>query len=70
MINYPLLGPAGSELSGMRLIPRNHLWNFQHNNYGPKVGFAYTPAFLNGKVVVRGGYSLAYNHLDLSLIHI
>ena len=50
-MNYPLLGPTGSELSGMRLIPRNHLWNFQHNNWGPKIGFAYTPAFLNGKVV-------------------
>lgn len=69
MINYPLLGPAGSELSGMRLIPRNHLWNFQHNNYGPKVGFAYTPASLNGKVVVRGGYALAYNHLDIALFN-
>ena len=68
-INYPVLGPTGSELSGMKLVPHNHLWNFQHNNYGPKVGFAYTPAFLNGKVVVRGGYALAYNHLDIALFN-
>jgi hypothetical protein len=69
MINYPVLGPAGTELSAMKLVLRNHLWNFQHNNWGPKVGFAYTPAFLNNKVVVRGGYALAYNHLDIALFN-
>jgi hypothetical protein len=69
-INYPVLGPAGTELSGMKLLSHNHLWNFQHNNWGPKVGFAYTPAFLNGKVVVRGGYALAYNELDVALFNI
>jgi hypothetical protein len=69
MINYPVLGPPGSELSGIRMVLRNHLWNFQHNNWGPKLGFAYTPVFLNNKVVVRGGYSLAYNHLDIALFN-
>lgn len=69
MINYPVLGPTGTELAGMKLIPHNHLWNYQHRNFGPKVGFAYTPAFLNNKVVVRGGYALAYNHLDIALFN-
>jgi hypothetical protein len=68
-INYPVLGPPGQELSGMTLTPHNHLWNFQHNNWGPKIGFAWTPAALNGKAVVRGGYALAYNHLDFSLFN-
>jgi len=68
-INDPVLGPAGSELSGMKLVPHNHLWGFQHNNYGPKVGFAYVPPVFNGKIVVRGGYALAYNHLDVSLFN-
>jgi hypothetical protein len=67
--NYPVLGPTGSELSGMKLIPHNHLWNFQHRNFGPKVGFAYTPGFMNNKVVIRGGYALAYNRLDVSLFN-
>jgi hypothetical protein len=69
MVNYPVLGPTGSELSGMKLVPHNHLWNFDHRNFGPKVGFAFTPAFLKGKVVVRGGYALAYNHLDIALFN-
>jgi hypothetical protein len=68
-VNYPVLGPPGAELAGMKLVPHNHLWGFQHNNWGPKVGFAWTPAALNNKVVVRGGYALAYNHLDIALFN-
>jgi len=68
--NYPVLGPPGQELSGMTLQLKNHLWNFQHNNWGPKVGFAYTPPLFNGKVVIRGGYALAYNELDTALFNI
>jgi len=69
MINYPVLGPTGSELSGIKMVLRNHLWGFQHNNFGPKIGFAYTPTMFNNKVVVRGGYALAYNHLDIALFN-
>jgi len=68
-INYPVLGPTGSELSGMKLVAKNQLWNGQHNNWGPKFGFAYTPPVFHGKIVVRGGYALAYNRLDVSLFN-
>lgn len=68
-VNYPVLGPPGSELSGMKLVPHNHLWNFQHNNWGPKIGFAWTPPISNGKMVVHAGYALAYNHLDVGLFN-
>jgi hypothetical protein len=68
-INYPVLGPAGKELSGMTLTPHNSLWNLQHNNFGPRVGFAYTPPVFHSKLVVRGGYALAYNRLDISLFN-
>lgn len=69
-VNYPVLGPPGKELSGMALTLHNHLWNFEHNNFGPKVGFAYTPPVFNNKVVVRAGYALAYNHLDAALYNV
>jgi len=68
-VNYPVLGPTGSELSGMKLVPSNHLWNFQHSNVGPKVGFAFSPPMFHNKIVVRGGYALAYNHLDIALFN-
>jgi hypothetical protein len=69
-VAYPVLGPSGDELSGMTLQLKNHLWNFQHNNWGPKLGFAYTPPVFHGKIVVRGGYALAYNELDTALFNI
>lgn len=36
------------------------LTNSDHNNFAPRVGFAWTP-FDNQKTVVRGGYGLFYN---------
>jgi len=66
-VNYPTLGPAGTELAGMTLTPHHQLWANQHNNFGPKLGFAFSPAMFNSKLVVRGGYALAYNRLDVSL---
>jgi len=68
-INYPVLGPAGSELAGMKLTPHNDLWNLQHNNWGPRFGFAWTPGVFKNNVVVRGGYALAYNRLDAALFN-
>ena len=68
-VNYPVLGPAGSELSGLSLAPRDYLWNPQYKNIGPRFGFAYTPQFLKNKTVIRGGYALAYNHLDIALFN-
>jgi hypothetical protein len=66
-INYPILGPPGQELTAAILTPHNHLWNSQYKNFSPKVGFAYTPPNMNGKLVVRGGFAMAYNRLPVAL---
>ena len=66
-INFPVLGPPGSELTAATLQSRNHLWNSQWGNISPKVGFAYTPPLMNQKLVVRGGFALAYNRLPFAL---
>jgi len=69
-VDQPVLGTgATNQLSGMTLQLRNNFWNPQYNNWGPKVGFAFTPAMFNGKIVLRGGYALAYNDLDAALIN-
>ncbi len=33
------------------------------NNFGPQVGFAWTPGYLKQKGVVRGGFGIGYNRL-------
>ena len=68
-INYPILGPSGTELSGMHMFGRNHLWNSQSANLAPKFGFAWNPTQLNSKLVIRGGFAMAYNHLDIALFN-
>ena len=66
---YPVLGPAGSEFTGLTLQPRDYFWQFTPHDFAPKVGFAYTPASMKGKIVMRGGFAMAYNHLDFSLFN-
>ena len=69
-INYPVLGAtAGQELSGITLQLHNHLWNPQPRNFAPKFGFAYTPEYFKHKLVIRGGFAIAYNHLDIALFN-
>jgi hypothetical protein len=63
-LNYPVLGPSGSELSGGALLPRHYLYNQTYNNFSPKMGFAYAPESLHAKTVFRGGFAMAYNRLD------
>jgi hypothetical protein len=65
-INYPVLGPAGDELAGAALVPHHHLWNSQHDNFSPRLGFAYTP---DQRTVVRGGFGMAYNRLPAALFN-
>jgi hypothetical protein len=69
LANIPVLGPPGHELSGVVLAPVDYMWRFQPKNFGPRIGFAYTPPMFNQKVVVRGGYALSYNHLDIALFN-
>jgi hypothetical protein len=66
-INYPVLGPAGQELSGLTLQLRDRLWKSSAHNFAPKFGFAFQPPVLNNKMVLRGGAAVAYNHLDVAL---
>ncbi|HSS21611.1 MAG TPA: carboxypeptidase regulatory-like domain-containing protein [Pyrinomonadaceae bacterium] len=68
-----ILGPAGSELTGARLAVVKSLYPADRNNFSPRVGFAYSPNLgekFNGllnenKLVLRGGFGIAYNRIPL-----
>jgi len=59
-------GSGSSFLTGLT-VQRRDSWNAQKTNFGPQVGFAWSPSISNGKLVVRGGYGLNYNQLELAL---
>lgn len=66
-IGHPVLGPAGQELSGLKLVPQGQFYNTDYGHYAPKLGFAWNPAYYGGRMVIRGGGAIAYNHLDAAL---
>ncbi len=68
-----ILGPSGQELSAARLAIVKSLYPADRNNFAPRLGFAYSPNFgdkFHGlmnqdKLVLRGGFGIAYNRIPM-----
>lgn len=65
-----VLGSPGQELTGARLVVTKELYPPDRNNFGPRLGFAYSPdwgkgLFSDNKLVVRGGAGIVYNRIPL-----
>jgi len=58
IVNGFVCGPA-SQLNGCR--GGDQLYRPDYNNFGPRVGFAWSPIFGNSRVVFRGGFGLIEN---------
>ncbi len=69
-----VLGPAGQELTGARLEVADRLFPPDRNNFAPRIGFAYSPNYgdsfggllRENKMVIRGGFGIAYNRIPLN----
>ncbi len=59
------LGSQG--VANGQVRPVEQLFESDWNNFGPQVGFAYSPKMLNEKGVIRGGFGIGYNRLPNSL---
>jgi hypothetical protein len=72
MSNF-VFGPPGQELTGASLQVVKSLYPPDRNNFAPRLGFAYSPnwgerfggLFKENKMVLRGGFGIAYNRLPL-----
>jgi len=56
-----VFGPNG--LVDSRVVVTDELFQSDKNNFGPQIGFAYSPGFLNNKGVIRGGFGIGYNRI-------
>jgi len=61
-ISNLVLGPGGS-LTTASIKTGGELFEPDKNNFGPQIGFAWSPGSFNDKLVVRGGLGIGYNRL-------
>lgn len=71
-ISTPVLGSGAEALRGLRMRMGGDLFRTSKNNWGPQVGFAWTPTSLLGKdlgskLVFRGGFGIGYNLQQLAI---
>jgi hypothetical protein len=59
-------GAGASYLTGL-VVRKGKSWNAQKANFGPQVGFAWSPGRFNDKIVIRGGYGLSYNQEEIAI---
>jgi len=59
-------GAGADYLTGLT-VSRGDSWNAQKNNFGPEIGFAWSPTKFNNRLVFRGGYGLNYNQEEIAI---
>ncbi len=62
-----VLGSGANELTGLYVRKGGGLWNPQKANFGPQIGFAWSPDTLHQKLVLRGGFGLNYNQEEIAI---
>lgn len=60
-------GSGADMLTGMTVRRGSNLWTPQKFNFGPQLGFAWTPGFYHQRVVIRGGFGLNYNQEEIAI---
>ncbi|MGD0890369.1 MAG: carboxypeptidase regulatory-like domain-containing protein [Terracidiphilus sp.] len=58
------LGSGADMFTNLAIVLNQAQVDAQKGNFGPQIGFAWSPAREAGKMVVRGGFGLAFNGLE------
>jgi Carboxypeptidase regulatory-like domain/TonB dependent receptor len=68
------LGPASTPLTGAFVRVGGDLYNSSHNNWGPQIGFAWSPSKIpltgqdmNNRLVIRGGFGIGYSREEQAI---
>ena len=61
------LGTGANLLTDINARQGGKLWTPQKGNFGPQVGFNWSPIKTQGKLVVRGGFGLNYNQEEIAI---
>ena len=63
-----LLLDSNNGLAGARITTDEQLYEGDWNNFGPQLGFAWSPQRFDSKLVVRGGFGLGFDRLPNALL--
>lgn len=66
-LNRVQLGTGATTFTGLSVVRGGNLTQAQKGNFGPQIGFAFNPGFMNRRFVVRGGYGLNYNQSEIAI---
>jgi hypothetical protein len=71
-ISNTVLGTGVDPLTSARVQIGGQLWGGDNNNFGPQLGFAWSPKAIMGynlqnRMVLRGGYGIGYNRVPESI---
>lgn len=61
------LGSGAGLLTALRMRQGGNLYTPQKLNFGPELGFAWSPARNQGKFVLRGGFGINYNQEEIAI---
>jgi hypothetical protein len=59
-------GAGSAYLTGLA-VHKGNSWTSQKANFGPEIGFAWSPSQFHDRIVVRGGYGLNYNQEEIAI---
>ncbi|MFZ0590823.1 MAG: TonB-dependent receptor [Bryobacteraceae bacterium] len=59
-----ILGNGPDPLTGLSLKVGGNLYNSDYGNFGPQFGFAWRPDESSNRMVIRGGFGIAYNRME------
>jgi hypothetical protein len=60
-------GTGADYLTGLNVREQSEAWNAQTDNFGPEIGFAWSPTVFHDRFVLRGGYGLNYNQEEIAV---
>jgi len=61
-------GAGAAMLTGASMVQTNSLATSQKGNFGPQVGFAWSPNYYKQKIVLRGGVGINYEENQIAIL--
>jgi len=64
---FARLGAGSAAYTGLTIMQGSGIWSPQKGNFGPELGFNWSPAIFRNKLTLRGGYGLNFNDEEIAI---